>query len=484
MMSKNQLIHILFILFIINSSFAQIDVFEDEVLHKNKLVYYQNIPLTGTLYSIDEIDINNACQCVLKETYKNGKLNGLKQEWYTTGNRKYEGYFIDGKKNENHIFWSKDGKPNLKEKYSNGRLIEREKYYLSGNLKSLTKYSLINDNEKIYEKKLYENGTVLTEINYKNNLKDGFFIENFANGNPNKKIKYSKDIIVEKYLYNQEGKLIESLEQVKNRKLFISTKMFDNQQIKEKGYYTKDYKKDSIWITFNEQGEKQIENKYISGRLVGEGKYKNNKKDGLWKLFINNGKTQKNTWYEKGIISREKTFNIDHLYSNNYTDSDDVLLLEYKDANGKKENITLTSDVPFTKDRQNQYILGAIANSFLTKMKVITKESINESTTIDKKIHISNIKIRYTTANVYGNITKEYFTTYNAFISFDLKMKNIDGKLLFSKSYEFNRSNKILNSILNAAVQTYAKTKNDAFFSALKSIKFKSLFKKYFNSKK
>jgi len=515
-------------LFQIGTGIAQNVAFTDEVTRSNGLLYFDNNPFTGLLFSSQD-NVSNKCTCTLKALYANGKIDGLKEEWYVSGQRKHKGNYIQGKKKGTHIFWDASGNKELEEAYVNGKIIESKQYFSSGGLSTQNKFSSTNFNEKvytkimyennkvqeethlkknqllerkryytngnlkshikknpnklsetIYEKLLFENGVIQTESYFKDNISHGSYLKNFANGKIHKKIKYHNGDVIEKTIYNENGFIIESLLPTQDPNYYESIEYFEKEKIKLKGYFSKTFKKDSIWTTFDMQGNKLNEQKYLSGRLMREGKYKNNQKDGIWKHYLLDGVTQKNITYQSGSEVETRSFNVNHLYSNNYNSSDDVALIEFTKINGDKENIAFTSDTPFTQDNSYKRILGTIALKFLERMKILKDSDINENTVISKKIHITNMNVNYTASDVMGHLTNEYFTTYEAYISFNLMLTDADGKKIFSKSYKFNKSGKLLNSLLNAAVQTYATTKDKAFISALKSIKFKKLLKKYF----
>jgi len=518
----------LIFLFQLLTVFAQDDAFTDEVVTNNGLIYFGDKTFTGLLFSSQD-NIPNNCDCTLKAKYSNGKINGLKEEWYVSGEKKFKGSYIQAKKNGTHIFWNTKGSKKLEEIYIRDKLIESKKYFSTGNLEFIKKYSSTNFNEKvytkimyednktqeeshfknnylldrkkyysngnlkshikhnpnklsetIYEKFLFENGVVQKESHFKNNVKDGNYLENFANGKAYKKIKYHKGNQVEKIIYRGNGSIKESLLPTKDPNYLESIQYFENEKIELKGYFSENFKKDSVWTRFDKMGYKLHEQAYLLGRLTREGKYKNNQKDGIWKHYMQDDVTQKNITYQSGKEIKTYTFNVNHLFYNNYKSSDDVALFEFIKKNGDKENIAMTSDTPFTQDSSNKRILGTIAIKLLEQMRMVQGSAINENTTISKKIHITNMNVKYTSTSVLGHLTNEYFTTYDAYIYFNLMMVDVDGKKLFSKSYKFNKSGKLLNSLLNAAVQTYATTKNKALVSALKSIKFKKLLKKHF----
>jgi len=494
----------LIFLFQMLTVFAQDAAFTNEVVTKNGLLYFSNKPFTGILFSLQD-GVPNSCDCTLKAVYSNGKLNGLKEEWYTSGQKKFKGSYIQGKKNKTHISWDSKGVKKLEQTYLTGKIIESKQYFSTGNLQFQKKYSASNFNEKLYEKTMYENNKIKEETHFKDNqlleykkyysngnlqshikhdsskLSEKIYEELlFVDGKTHKKIKYHKGNPVEKNIYNEDGFIKESLLPTNDLDYFENIHYFENEKIKLKGYFSKTFKKDSLWTTFDKQGNKLQEQSYLLGKLVREGKYKDNQKDGIWKQYMQDGITQKNTVYQSGNEIESYTLNTNHLFSNNYTKTDDVALFEFVKINGEKENIAITSDTPFAKDIINKRILGTIAVKFLERMRMLQGSEINENTVLSKKVHITNMSVKYTSNKAQNHLTKEYFKTYDAYISFHLMLTDVEGKKITSRSYNFNKSQKILNILLNATVQTYATNKSKAFNSALKSIEFRKLFKKHF----
>lgn len=58
--------------------------------------------------------------------YQDGKKNGKVEEWYTSGEKKSEGYYQDGKKHGQFVSWYKNGQKKLQLNYRAG--IEHGKY--------------------------------------------------------------------------------------------------------------------------------------------------------------------------------------------------------------------------------------------------------------------------------------------------------------------------------------------------------------------
>ncbi|MCF6182701.1 hypothetical protein [Lutibacter sp.] len=457
--------------------FAQNAALTTEVSSRNGTIYFNGNLYSGELYKYNE-NAKTACNCTMKAIYKNGKLNGKYQSWYVTGQQKQLNNYVTGKKNGNQISWRPNGIKESEEKYLHDKLIEKKEYYLSGNLKSYLKYNPENTNI-IYNKSLFDNGIVKKETNYKSNIKEGEFLENFLTGKTYKKITYKNGNEIKKLIYDEDGSLVESLLPTSNQNHFEINK-FENGKTKLKGFYTKAFKKDSIWATFDNQGNKLEDIRYNSDKIISEGKYLNNQKNGIWKFYLKDGVSQKNITYKSGAIIETKIFKMNHLLSNHFKATDEVALFEYVNKKGTKENIVLSSDQSFTKEAKFKYILGTIARSFLEKMRMMKQSEFNENTLVSKIININNIYVTYTSSSIKNKYAAGYITAYDAYIHFNLIMRDAENNKIFSKSYKMNKSGKLLNSILNNAVQTYSRTKKASFFSALKSIKFKKFFKKYF----
>jgi hypothetical protein len=111
-----------FISFII---YAQDEATQSEITIKDNIVYKNNVPYTGTLYS-DE-SANNDCKCTLEANYLNGILNGAKKEWYYNGKQKSIKHYKNGKLVGKHIRYNIDGEIEKEELFVKGRLKETKK---------------------------------------------------------------------------------------------------------------------------------------------------------------------------------------------------------------------------------------------------------------------------------------------------------------------------------------------------------------------
>ncbi len=146
----NKIFIFIFILVVFTyTSYAQIDVFESEIVVKNNIAYYNNKPFTGTLYSDDDTVIPNECECTKKAAYKNGLLDGMCQEWTKNGEILKEAYYSNG------IIQNE-------KQYTGGKLA-KELEYDNGNLVKITEYK---DNE-LFKIKEFKDNALFKIIYYK-----------------------------------------------------------------------------------------------------------------------------------------------------------------------------------------------------------------------------------------------------------------------------------------------------------------------------
>ena len=308
----------LFIFFLsFQSLIAQQDAFENEVSHRNGLVYFKGKPLTGKLFS--EEDNNNKCSCTLEAQYKKGLLNGYKKTYYKNGKLKFSGKFVMGVKNGTHTYYYNNGKKKLVEKYAKGNLIEKIRYYKNGH---------------IQKKETFDNGKVLSSIIYNrdgspknsNTKYNNTSINNSqSTQTPDKPKTKTVYVIKNKPPTNQTRSL-----KVKNKKSYnpqlntqpsdgLQKSYYDNGLPKRISFYKEGLPvKDSL---FYETGNLQLVKKFNDGELIHlesyypenilekEENYLNNKKHGLQTYNYQNGKTQKIETYEYGQLTHSEKFN-------------------------------------------------------------------------------------------------------------------------------------------------------------------------------
>ncbi len=298
---------------------------------------------------------------VLEIDYKKGKKNGLRKT-YREGELMTE-TFLNDVKNGLTTYYYPDGKKKLVVNFVNGfeNGYARE-YDQSGNIISITEYkkgfivSRENINRKDKEgrkqgswKFFRDNGMLLQEGTYRNDLKHGYFKDYGPDGKLIQVRKYEDDVLQEDA---EEVIKLETLADYHpNGKVKISAtyrngvpeglrREYDDQGNVIKGSLYRKGIKIADGIT-DDQGFRQGPWKeyYEDGKIRSEGSYLNGKQVGLWKYYFANGKIE-NTgsfnkngktegdwkwYYDDGTIRKEET------YSNGLADGTST---EY-DENGK-----------------------------------------------------------------------------------------------------------------------------------------------------
>ena len=64
-----------------------------------------------------------------KETYKNGKQDGLTKWWYKDGTLHYQGYYKDGEKDGKDSWWWDNGQLNSEEHFKDGKRDGLTRYW-------------------------------------------------------------------------------------------------------------------------------------------------------------------------------------------------------------------------------------------------------------------------------------------------------------------------------------------------------------------
>jgi antitoxin component YwqK of YwqJK toxin-antitoxin module len=240
-----------------------------------------------------------------KELYINGKRNDKSLYYFNTGNIKMSVPYVDDKKQG--IGFEYDINKNIISiiRYRNNEIIVEE---------NINRYNKEGNKEGIW-KEFYTNGILKTEKNYINGKLNG----------------YSK-------IFNEEGKLLESIK-YKNNEVDTKSNDFDiNIEIKEEydeqnnikfqGSYNKNlpigihrfFNSKGLVIkskTYNIKGELVAEGivlksgietgdwiyYYENGKKKAQGKFINGKKNGEWKYFYNNGRIQQTGSYTGSKLS-------------------------------------------------------------------------------------------------------------------------------------------------------------------------------------
>lgn len=216
-----------FLIFIFQLSYtiAQNDAFVNDTYSRNGLVYLDNKPFTGTLYSEDEIDVPNKCFCTFKASYLNGKLHGKKEEWYNNGKKKIIQKYTNGKRNGVQKVFNSNGiliisteflmgNPILEEKWdtdksktttsytddiikithhtSTGAILDTQ-YHSKSNKTKEGVWVKYNKEGKIINETVFEDGKLLRTGNFFNGLKTGIWKFYSLDGNQKTIKEYKND---------------------------------------------------------------------------------------------------------------------------------------------------------------------------------------------------------------------------------------------------------------------------------------------------
>ena len=164
-----------------------------ELTQKNDIVYQneKKTPYSGKVYE----DFSNGDR-KMEGYYLNGKMNGAFIEWHENGEKKSEIYYANGKKDGNYTLWYENGKISETGNYSLDKLEgEHTKWYENGEKKSSENYSnnILNGNATYW----YADGKKHKILNYLNGKKDGSFTEWYENGEKKAEITYSNGKITD-----------------------------------------------------------------------------------------------------------------------------------------------------------------------------------------------------------------------------------------------------------------------------------------------
>jgi antitoxin component YwqK of YwqJK toxin-antitoxin module len=408
---------------------AQVDVFSDEIIRQNGLVLYLGKPLSGTVYSNDDKEIPNKCQCTLKESYSNGKLHGEKKEWFNNGLLKYSGKYIYGKADNIHMYYNKKGEIIKKNKYDNGIKLWSEIYnnnelsdkeiYQNNRLEHIDHYSKgkITGTTKVidgitYKTEYYNNGKIKNETAQKNGINYGFW-------------KY----------YSKNGKLIK----IKN---------------------------------------------FYQGMIIEEGGYLNDNKNGKWISKSKDGKVETIRYYNNGKLMHTKIINSNHFVKNFPFKPDDKIISYFNEITGESIYYILR----FSKTQPNYYqeIKNRITRYIMQRSKLEDDISLISDKELSNIIEISEINIEYIKKkyqrkkNINGVIKEYYEIGYEALIKFPIIVYDMDHKNPKYFHYNINPDNKLGKALLNITLSTYSKTKEEAYNKTLQAISTPEILALYF----
>ncbi len=414
-------------------SYAQIDVFDDEIENRNGITYYANQPLTGTVYSNDEEEIPNNCQCSLKAHYTNGLLDGEKLQFFKNGKLKFKGSYQNGKATGTHLKYDKNGQVIQKTSYKTGEPVESNYY----------------DKGEVVKKDIFHNGKleITQEFEHQKLIKQTSY--------------YPDKIEVVEY--------------------------FENGKPKVKAYY-KNQHKTGQWTYYDENGQKISEKIYNHDELLGEGAYKNGKKDGVWYQYSPDKKIKTIHIYQSGKLIKTKTENSAYAIKNYNFKPGEIVLTEADKINGDTyyyawNPMIKPADHPDIK-RLKKVITNLVrrhADMTATDLSPIGDQNLSYRFEIhDASITYKTLK-HQRTRTVNGTEQKYYENEHLATAEFKIYVYPVSSNdiadiMNFSASSEGN----LATGILTAALGAYPKNREEALNRLLKHINIYKLAVKYF----
>ena len=177
--------------------------------------------------------------------YKNGEQDGLWNNWYESGQKRFEGTYKDGIEDGKWTKWYENGKKKFEGTYKDGK-------------------------EDGLETSWYENGQKRYEETYNDGKRDGLWNDWWSNGQKREEGTFKDGIL--------DGKW---------------TRWYENGQ-KKSEYTYKDGKLDGKWTSW-----------YESGQMQGEGTYKDGIEDGKWTYWRNSGEKDRVVIFNNGETIKE-----------------------------------------------------------------------------------------------------------------------------------------------------------------------------------
>lgn len=294
---------------------------------------YNNGELDGKKSIYHEFEKNKLKQVA---NYKKGKLDGKWQEYDSKGNLLREDSYANGELHGEQKRFDSEGKLRLLETYKNGvkhgkfwgKMVsnrsnyEYTKFYTNGEpsgkwkevkengtLKKEVEYT---NKDTYVAREYFSNGNIDTEVRIKNGKRNGISKIFYDTGVISKEIDYKDDEVVLQKTFHVNGKPNETWHLAKGEPhgKYLS---FNSDGEKEmEGNYTHGLR-DGTWKYYHLDKDNFLEKEvpyvrgnkegvfksyYRSGKLACEGFYKNDTMHGIWKYYTEGGKLKKEEVYD------------------------------------------------------------------------------------------------------------------------------------------------------------------------------------------
>lgn len=268
--------------------------------------------IVGTNKKHGTYKVNSGDVLIIKTKYKDGKLHGKYQKWYSNGNPEIETTYKDGNIDGEYKEYCKNGTLGIKATYDDGKKAgEYKSYYCDGSpyIEARYKDGKLNGKYIVYDKY----GGVEQELNYKDGKKDGISkkyqrIKNSSGEyeyKPLKEESYKNDILdgITKEYYG--GILISEIS-YKNGEKYGITKRYsddDGMLIEEIPYKNKSniIVYEGIYKSWHKNGQLGEESEWVDNKKIKGKEYYEN---GNLKYDFQKGKYSKE-YYENGKLQKE-----------------------------------------------------------------------------------------------------------------------------------------------------------------------------------
>jgi len=403
------------------SSHAQIQALTSDVTIQNGVVYFNNKPFTGTLYSDDDAVIPNDCECTIMEQYKNGLKDGWQYAFYPNGKKKYEGEYKNGKPVGLHVFYDKNGHITIK-KWYNASGETREEHYNNGKLSLL----IISENDQPKEVKHFDqNGKLISHTIYK--TPGDYTVITYEDGYKKSEVSYKNDQL----------------------------------------HGTK--------IIYGPDGQKVYTETYQNGRLIEKGGWKNGQKDGWW-TYTKEDETLM-IRYENGEKVEQKSlkpqFRIDHF---SFQPGDHLLKFKHRNSGATEFTVVRGLRDAGYKDEKTAAIEKRLVRLLLSRAEEVNPDEYPEDY-ISKIIDIPSIEYK-TTPITYevtqkdkdGNAYKVKKRGYETEITYTIEVWKTGSTRPLPHEYKVTSSGGALSSALQSITKDYPSTPDEAFARAYKYV--------------
>ncbi|HJZ41959.1 MAG TPA: hypothetical protein VJ203_16435 [Bacteroidales bacterium] len=386
---------------------------------------------------------------VSRELYVNDRKEGRSFYYYDSGRLQEEVEFAANKRNGISKEFDNEGMLITIQRYNNGVLVERDR---------------INrvDNAGLKQgvwRTFYENGRIMSEGNYKENVLNGPYKEYDENGNLKVMFQYAQGVMLEeadtseldieiRNEYDNEGNVVYSGSYRKDipvgihRVLDKSGKVINGYLYSDagvrlgEGIITNDGKKEGDWKYF-----------YENGRTRSSGKYANNLEAGTWKYFFENGKAE-----QEGIFKNGK---VDGLWQWYYMTGGIKREEEYFE--GREEGIYVEYDTLGEVITKGTYFDGQREGEWYYKVGDYSEigKYIGDLKDGKWQAFYSDSKLKYEGTFIQGNPDEEHIYYYNngkikeiAYFVMGIAVKNWrkydeNGNLLLTITYRDNKEYRI-----------------------------------------